>query len=153
VGVGAILDLFRLSVLLSLATSLDCQPPPWHRDSRCSKHHTARSLERPSEHTLPSIVYWWSIPTGGEGHGYKARWPHAKCMKCFLRSSLYIIPQLSTSLYPSGGHGQTVLLTPTGRKLILLLLLLLLLKHQMTEVLSMHIHIRRFLSVGSLKTA
>src|ERR1700761_144243 len=76
--------------------------------------------------TRSLLSYWWSIPTGGEGHSYEAPWPHANCMKCFLRSSLYIIPQLSTSLYPSGGHGQPSLAL-TGRKLILLLLLLLLL--------------------------
>jgi hypothetical protein len=31
---------------------------------------------------------------------------------------LYIIHQLSMSLYPSGGHGQPVSLAPPGRKLI-----------------------------------
>ena len=72
--------------------------------------------------TRSLLSYWWSIPTGGEGHSYEAPWPRANCMKCFLRSSLYIIPQLSTSLYPSGGHGQPSLAL-TGRKLILLLLL------------------------------
>src|SRR6201992_348144 len=73
--------------------------------------------------TRSLLSYWWSIPTGGEGHSYEAPWPRANCMKCFLRSSLYIIPQLSTSLYPSGGHGQP-LLAPTGRKLIIIILLL-----------------------------
>src|ERR1700759_4371074 len=68
--------------------------------------------------TRSLLSYWWSIPTGGEGHSYEAPWPHANCMKCFLRSSLHIIPQLSTSLYPSGGHGQPSLAL-TGRKLII----------------------------------
>jgi hypothetical protein len=31
---------------------------------------------------------------------------------------LYITPQLSTSLYPSGGRGMLVSLAPPGRKLI-----------------------------------
>src|SRR5271168_2762509 len=74
---------------------------------------TTRSSEQLSRVTLFSLL-WWSIPPVGEGHSHKALWSHANCcMKCFLRPSfLYIIPQLSTSLYPSGGHGQLASLAP-----------------------------------------